>query len=148
MEKILSEYPVGSTEYNLIKPIITDFPYTEREVKLVQITPVNAGRKYAQYKYITIVSSVFAYTSLSTVVSVYVVNSNSSDTPKFIYSMTLEEFYKYKHLLKNFSPYPHNVHSTSNIYYDSYIISTLNNYYKYNSYINKKKTQTNTLQCA
>ena len=137
----ISACPTGSIEHNIIHAIISDFPYTEQEIKLVQINPVYVGSRYSHngnpHKLITIISSQFTYTALPTYVNIYALNEEN--IAMFIHSMTLEEFYKYQYLLKNFSPYPHEARLAGNTYHDSYINRTLNNYHMYQAIINKAR---------
>lgn len=137
----VSACPTGSIEHNIIHAILSDFPYTEHEIKLVQINPVYVGSRYSHngnpHKLITIISSQFTYTTLTTYVNIYALNEEN--IAMFIHSMTLEEFYKYQYLLKNFSPYPHEARLAGNTYHDAYIYKTLNNYYMYQAIVNGKR---------
>ena len=137
----LSTYPTGRMEHNIIHAILSDFPYTEQEIKLVQINPVYVGSRYSHnsepHKFITIISSQFTYTALTTYVNIYALNEEN--IAMFIHFMTLEEFYKYQHLLKNFSPYPHEARLAGNTYHDAYIYKTLNNYHMYQAIVNGKR---------
>ena len=132
---------IGSIEHKIIHAILSDFPYTEHEIKLVQINPVYVGSRYSHnsepHKFITIISSQFTYTALTTYVNIYALNENNISM--FIHSMTLEEFYKYQYLLKNFSPSPHQVGLAGNTYHDAYIYKTLNNYHMYQAIVNKTR---------
>ena len=137
----VSACPTGSIEHNIIHAILSDFPYTEHEIKLVQINPVYVGSRYSQnsepHKFITIVSTQFLCSSATTYVNIYALNENN--IAMFIYTMSLEEFYKYQHLLKNFSPYPHEARLAGNTYHDAYIYKTLNNYHMYQAIVNKTR---------
>ena len=137
----VSACPTGSIEHKIIHAILSDFPYTEQEIKLVQINPVYVGSRYSHnsepHKFITIVSSQFTYTALTTYVNIYALNEEN--IAMFIHSMTLEEYYKYQHLLKNFSPSPYRVGLAGNTYHDAYIYKTLNNYHMYQAIISGKR---------
>ena len=135
----ISAGSIESIEHKIIHAILSDFPYTEQEIKLVQINPVYVGSRYSHnsepHKFITIISSQFTYTALTTYVNIYALNEEN--IAMFIHSMTLEEFYKYQHLLKNFSPSPHQVGLAGNTCHDAYIYKTLNNYHMYQAIVNK-----------
>ena len=137
----ISADSIGRMEHNIIHAILSDFPYTEQEIKLVQINPVYVGSRYSHngnpHKLITIISSQFTYTALTTYVNIYALNEEN--IAMFIHSMTLEEFYKYQYLLKNFSPSPHQVGLAGNTYHDAYIYKTLNNYHMYQAIVNGKR---------
>ena len=137
----ISAGSIESIEHKIIHAILSDFPYTEQEIKLVQINPVYVGSRYSHnsepHKFITIISSQFTYTALTTYVNIYALNEEN--IAMFIHSMTLEEFYKYQHLLKNFSPSPHEARLAGNTYHDAYIYKTLNNYHMYQAIVNKTR---------
>ena len=132
---------IGSMEHNIIHAILSDFPYTEQEINLVQINPVYVGSRYSHnsepHKFITIVSTQFLCSSATTYVNIYALNEKN--IAMFIYTMSLEEFYKYQHLLKNFPPSPHQVGLAGNTYHDAYIYKTLNNYHMYQAIVNKTR---------
>ena len=134
----VSACPTGSIEHKIIHAILSDFPYSEQEINLVQINPVYVGSRYSHdskpHKFITIVSTQFLCSSATTYVNIYALNENN--IAMFIYTMSLEEFYKYQHLLKNFSPAPHQVGLAGNTYHDAYIYKTLNNYHMYQAIVN------------
>lgn len=137
----VSACPTGSIEHNIIHAILSDFPYSEQEINLVQINPVYVGSRYSPnnkpHKFITIISSQFLCESATTYVNIYAINDEN--IAMFIYTMSLEEFYKYQHLLKNFSPSPHQVGLSGHTYHDTYIYKTLNNYHMYQAIINGKR---------
>ena len=141
MATTLPLYPIESIEHKIMHAILSDFPYTEQEIKLVQINPVYVGSRYSHdskpHKLITIISSQFTYTALTTYVNIYALNEEN--IAMFIHSMTLEEFYKYQHLLKNFSPSPYRVGLAGNTYHGAYIYKTLNNYHMYQAIVNKTR---------
>ena len=137
----VSACPTGRMEHNIIHAILSDFPYTEHEINLVQINPVYVENRYSHnsepHKFITIVSTQFLCSSATTYVNIYALNEEN--IAMFIHSMTLEEFYKYQYLLKNFSPSPHQVGLAGNTYHDAYIYKTLNNYHMYQAIVNKTR---------
>ena len=137
----ISADSIGSMEHKIIHAILSGFPYSEQEINLVQINPVYVGSRYSHdskpHKFITIVSTQFLCSSANTYVNIYALNEKN--IAMFIYTMSLEEFYKYQYLLKNFSPSPHQVGLAGNTYHDAYIYKTLNNYHMYQAIVNGKR---------